>query len=140
MGSRSFIVLEGANRSRKQLPFLRPENESINMLSLLGKLFGQDLTKISLPVILSEPLSSLQKACESTNVQEHMMQTAAKTPDSMHRLGLCFGHFLSQLHMGKERTKKPFNPMLGETYELVTPDFRFISEQVSHHPPVSAFF
>lgn len=30
--------------------------------------------------------------------------------------------------------------MLGETYELVTEDFRFIAEQVSHHPPVSASY
>ncbi|KFO34920.1 Oxysterol-binding protein-related protein 7 [Fukomys damarensis] len=35
---------------------------------------------------------------------------------------------------------KPFNPVLGETYECERPDrgFRFISEQVSHHPPISA--
>ncbi|MGH0145580.1 UNVERIFIED_CONTAM: hypothetical protein FKN15_042436 [Acipenser sinensis] len=40
-----------------------------------------------------------------------------------------------------ERTGKPFNPLLGETYELVREDlgFRLISEQVSHHPPISAF-
>lgn len=60
------------------------------------------------------------------------------------------------------RGGKPFNPLLGETYELVLPNkgFRFISEQgqfpfvqkpkkkkseiknlfflVSHHPPISA--
>jgi hypothetical protein len=36
------------------------------------------------------------------------------------------------------RLAKPFNPLLGETYELVTADFRFISECVSHHPPVFA--
>ncbi len=30
--------------------------------------------------------------------------------------------------------------MLGETYEVITPDFRFMAEQVSHHPPVSAFY
>lgn len=38
------------------------------------------------------------------------------------------------------RTKKPFNPILGETFEYAPEDgsFRFISEQVSHHPPVSA--
>jgi hypothetical protein len=35
--------------------------------------------------------------------------------------------------------KKPFNPMLGETYELVTEDYRFFAEQVCHHPPISAF-
>lgn len=34
------------------------------------------------------------------------------------------------------RTAKPFNPLLGETYELVTPKYRFFSEQVSHHPPI----
>ncbi|KAF1390129.1 hypothetical protein PFLUV_G00054900 [Perca fluviatilis] len=40
-----------------------------------------------------------------------------------------------------ERTGKPFNPLLGETYELIREDegYRLISEQVSHHPPVSAF-
>ncbi|XP_016103081.1 oxysterol-binding protein-related protein 1-like [Sinocyclocheilus grahami] len=40
-----------------------------------------------------------------------------------------------------ERTGKPFNPLLGETYELLREDlgFRWVSEQVSHHPPVSAF-
>merc|ERR1712073_51915 len=34
---------------------------------------------------------------------------------------------------------KPFNPLLGETYECVREDkgFRYIAEQVSHHPPVS---
>ena len=30
--------------------------------------------------------------------------------------------------------------MLGETYELVTEDFRWISEQVSHHPPITAYY
>jgi len=38
----------------------------------------------------------------------------------------------------KARTQKPFNPLLGETFELVTPKYRYISEQVSHHPPVIA--
>lgn len=28
--------------------------------------------------------------------------------------------------------------MLGETYEMLTPDFKLFAEQVSHHPPVTA--
>jgi len=36
------------------------------------------------------------------------------------------------------RVSKPMNPLLGETYELVTPKFRFMGETVSHHPPVFA--
>lgn len=38
------------------------------------------------------------------------------------------------------RTKKPFNPLLHETYELIHPKFKFIAEQVSHHPPISAAY
>lgn len=110
------------------------------MWNLVGKLFGQDLTKISLPVILSEPISSLQKACENLNIQEDLAAKAAVEPDSLKRMGMTIGHCVSQMDIGKTRTKKFFNPMLGETYELVTEDFRFISEQVSHHPPISAYY
>ena len=38
------------------------------------------------------------------------------------------------------RLKKPFNPLLGETYELCYKGMRFVAEQVSHHPPISAFY
>jgi len=33
---------------------------------------------------------------------------------------------------------KPFNPLLGETYEFVTDEYSYLAEQVSHHPPVTA--
>lgn len=42
-----------------------------------------------------------------------------------------------------ERIAKPFNPMLGETYECDRIDdmgWKLVSEQVSHHPPVLAHF
>jgi len=35
-------------------------------------------------------------------------------------------------------TTKPFNPLLGETYEFQNNNIHSISEQVSHHPPVTA--
>jgi len=34
----------------------------------------------------------------------------------------------------KYRKKKPFNPMLGETFEFVTDKVRYISEKVMHQP------
>lgn len=38
------------------------------------------------------------------------------------------------------RHSKPFNPLLGETYEFVNHAGKYcvVSEQVSHHPPVTA--
>jgi hypothetical protein len=59
MGSKVFVTVKGDNPSRRKLPFFRPEGEVVPMWTLLGKFMGQDLTKISLPVILSEPLSTL---------------------------------------------------------------------------------
>jgi len=40
-----------------------------------------------------------------------------------------------------ERFKPTFNPLLGETFEYVDKrsNTRFFGEQVSHHPPISAF-
>lgn len=37
------------------------------------------------------------------------------------------------------RLQKPFNSLLGETYELVTEDYRCIAEQICHHPPTTAY-
>lgn len=38
-----------------------------------------------------------------------------------------------------KRTRIPLNPVLGETYEYVTHDCRFLAEQVQHSPPIAAF-
>ncbi|KAF2353552.1 Oxysterol-binding protein [Trinorchestia longiramus] len=45
--------------------------------------------------------------------------------------------YASSLHRAAH---KPFNPLLGETYECIREDkgFKFVAEQVSHHPPVAA--
>ena len=47
---------------------------------------------------------------------------------------------MTQYKCTLNRVSKPFNPMLGETFEIQRPDYRFIAEQVQHHPPVSACF
>jgi len=44
------------------------------------------------------------------------------------RMALVIAHLMSSFNAAKDRHKKPFNPMLGETYELVTEEFRFIGE------------
>lgn len=36
--------------------------------------------------------------------------------------------------------RKPFNPILGETFQAVLSDgSKVFLEQISHHPPISAF-
>ena len=66
-----------------------------------------------------------------------------KTPPffqaSEDRLELVATFAVSALASNFERMGKPFNPLLGETYELTRNDFRIVCEQVGHHPPVSAW-
>ncbi len=47
---------------------------------------------------------------------------------------------LTGLHHGFEKWKKPFNPILGETWQASLSDgSQMFMEQISHHPPVTAF-
>ncbi|GAB1301458.1 Oxysterol-binding protein-related protein 1 [Apodemus speciosus] len=99
-----------------------------------------ELSKITMPVIFNEPLSFLQRL---TEYMEHtyLIHKASSFSDPVERMQCVAAFAVSAVASQWERTGKPFNPLLGETYELVRDDlgFRLISEQVSHHPPISAF-
>lgn len=45
---------------------------------------------------------------------------------------------VSQHFVQANRTFKPFNPLLGETFEVVTSKYKAISEKVSHKPTILA--
>lgn len=113
--------------------------EKLNIFTLLKDLVGKDLTRISMPVYLNEPISMLQRSAE---IFEHInsLANANHEPDRFKRLAHCVGFFLMNMAQIKGRSKKPFNPLLGETFEVVQGDFRCVYEQVSHHPPISAFY
>ncbi|GAA5973443.1 hypothetical protein JCM11641_006463 [Rhodosporidiobolus odoratus] len=101
----------------------------------------QDLSTISLPVTANEPLSLLQRIAEEFEYSD-LLDRAAATKDPLERLTLVAVFAISGTAGNKYRTsRKPFNPLLGETYESIRPEkgLQFISEKVSHHPPVMAF-
>jgi hypothetical protein len=35
---------------------------------------------------------------------------------------------------------KPFNPILGETFQAYLKGIPIVYEQISHHPPISAYY
>lgn len=67
-----------------------------------------------------------------------ILDKAGVEPDSGKRMAYVAIYMISTLTICERTASKPFNPLLGETYEYVTKDFSFLSEQVSHHPPVTA--
>ncbi|XP_039876630.1 oxysterol-binding protein-related protein 3-like isoform X1 [Simochromis diagramma] len=126
-------------RRRSTLPSPCPAN-SVSLWNILRNNIGKDLSKVAMPVHLNEPLNTLQKLCEELEYSE-LLDTANQTQDPYQRMVYVATFAISSYASTYYRAgSKPFNPVLGETYECDRPDkgFRFIAEQVSHHPPVSA--
>ncbi|XP_076732537.1 oxysterol-binding protein-related protein 1 isoform X3 [Maylandia zebra] len=127
-------------KHRTSLPAPMFSRNDVSIWSILKKCIGMELSKIAMPVVFNEPLSFLQRL---TEYMEHtyLIHQANATTDSIERMKCVAAFAVSAVASQWERTGKPFNPLLGETYELIRDDlgFRWMSEQVSHHPPVSAF-
>uniref|UniRef100_A0A4W6DBY4 Oxysterol-binding protein n=1 Tax=Lates calcarifer TaxID=8187 RepID=A0A4W6DBY4_LATCA len=130
----------GVKKHRMSLPAPMFSRNDVSIWSILKKCIGMELSKIAMPVIFNEPLSFLQRI---TEYMEHtyLIHQANATTDSIERMKCVAAFAVSAVASQWERTGKPFNPLLGETFELIRDDlgFRWVSEQVSHHPPVSAF-
>ncbi|XP_071942527.1 oxysterol-binding protein-related protein 6-like [Antedon mediterranea] len=125
---------------RTQLPYPQPDTSDISIWNILKKNIGKDLSKIAMPVIFNEPLSMLQVLCEELEYSE-LLDKAAETDNPYKRMVYIAAFAVSSYSSTYYRARtKPFNPLLGETYECVREDkgFKYVSEQVSHHPPVSA--
>uniref|UniRef100_A0A670Y6D4 Oxysterol-binding protein n=2 Tax=Pseudonaja textilis TaxID=8673 RepID=A0A670Y6D4_PSETE len=128
------------NGRRTCLPTPSPDTSNINLWNILRNNIGKDLSKVSMPVELNEPLNTLQHLCEELEYSE-LLDKAAETDDPYERMVLIAAFATSGYASTYYRAgSKPFNPLLGETYECIREDkgFRFFSEQVSHHPPISA--
>ncbi|XP_025025580.1 oxysterol-binding protein-related protein 6 isoform X3 [Python bivittatus] len=128
------------NGRRTCLPAPCPDTSNINLWNILRNNIGKDLSKVSMPVELNEPLNTLQRLCEELEYSE-LLDKAAETDDPYERMVLIAAFATSGYASTYYRAgSKPFNPVLGETYECIREDkgFRFFSEQVSHHPPISA--
>lgn len=126
---------------RERLPFLKGHNQfKVSLWSVLKESIGKEIWKITVPVFFNEPLSILQKCASCTEFLD-LLDLALAESDEMRRFALTTVHQMVQYGtIEKGGLAKPFNPLLGETFEMVVPGkFQFLGEQVSHHPPISAF-
>lgn len=128
-----------------------PKQPPPSIIGFLRKNAGKDLSTVSMPVSANEPLSLLQKLAEPLE-SAYLLSTAASAalagPDKVVDRLIYVAAFAISGFAGnrvKERAiRKPFNPMLGETFELVRREdeanttgsnaYRFVAEKVSHHP------
>ncbi|EEB08560.2 oxysterol binding protein [Schizosaccharomyces japonicus yFS275] len=116
---------------------------------------NMDLSRVTLPTFVLEPRSMLERI---TNFMSHpgLCFPLSSEPDPTRRFLNVVRFYLSGWHIRPRGVKKPLNPILGETFTGFwkfpyhnSPDVTlqklkgtavYVSEQVSHHPPVSAYF
>jgi oxysterol-binding protein-related protein 8 len=103
---------------------------------------GADVTNVNLPASVLDPVSSLEKGMKSMQRGE-LLQLIAAAEDPTSRFLAVLRFYISGL--SKEKFgKKPYNPILGETFRSCflhrggAGHTVLIAEQVSHHPPVTA--
>lgn len=95
----------------------------------------------TLPLEMFEPLSSLQRLAEMMEGAE-LLDRAVQESEPLKRTALVTAFAMSTLAGSRHRIFKPFNPLVGETFALDVMEergWRWVSEQVSHSPDVSAF-
>jgi oxysterol-binding protein-related protein 3/6/7 len=134
---RQFSPIE--RRSKIPPPTVAPPS----LIGFLRKNVGKDLSTISMPVTANEPISLLQKSAEQLEYSS-LLDQATNLNNETERLLYVTAFaisMLSEFRVKERAIRKPFNPMLGETYELVREDrgYRFIAEKVSHRPVRLAF-
>ncbi len=111
---------------------------STSMISDLVKNLMKE--RASLPITYNEPLSMLQRCIEPFQ-NFYLVEKAYSEQNIEDKLSWIAGFVMSEFSFNINRLLKPFNPLLGETFEYVDKKNNFIAfaEQVSHHPPISAY-
>ncbi|CAG5120864.1 unnamed protein product [Candidula unifasciata] len=105
---------------------------------------GMDLSKVVLPTFILEPRSFLDKL---TDYYYHadILSQAVQQETALERMKMVVKWYLSGFYKKPKGLKKPYNPIIGETYRCywTHPQTNsrtfYIAEQISHHPPISAF-
>eukprot|EP01118_Nematostelium_gracile_P016174 TRINITY_DN6639_c0_g1_i1.p1 TRINITY_DN6639_c0_g1~~TRINITY_DN6639_c0_g1_i1.p1 ORF type:complete len:404 (+),score=93.38 TRINITY_DN6639_c0_g1_i1:72-1283(+) len=103
---------------------------------------GTPVYRCQLPIFVLEPRSLLEKLSDFGGFS-HFLLGINEIEDPLQRFIQVTKFYLSAWHLGPKGVKNPFNPILGETFKCQwkhdDSTTEFVSEQISHHPPSSAF-
>eukprot|EP01113_Clastostelium_recurvatum_P003760 TRINITY_DN11656_c0_g1_i1.p1 TRINITY_DN11656_c0_g1~~TRINITY_DN11656_c0_g1_i1.p1 ORF type:complete len:426 (-),score=81.34 TRINITY_DN11656_c0_g1_i1:74-1351(-) len=119
-----------------------PRNLILAIVSQLR--MNMDLSRVPLPTFILEPRSMLEKLTDFMTHGE-LLIAALKVQDPIDRMVAVTKWYLSGFYIRPAGVKKPYNPILGETFRCSwkfdeTTPTHYVSEQVSHHPPISALY
>uniref|UniRef100_A0A060TAF0 ARAD1B06556p n=1 Tax=Blastobotrys adeninivorans TaxID=409370 RepID=A0A060TAF0_BLAAD len=138
LAEESFKGYEDPPRSRLKLD--KDDRPKISLWGVLKSLIGKDMTRMTLPVSFNECTNLLQRSAEDMEYTDILDEAAKCLDDPGLRMAHVAAFTASSYSSTINRIAKPFNPLLGETFEYSRPDkgYRLFAEQVSHHPPIGA--
>jgi hypothetical protein len=116
----------------------------LSLLKNLGNKIKEgefDLLKMSRPAIISYHRTYLECVAHDFHYTK-LLNRAAESSDPLERMKWTVAFFLAGFHRNSAdmQNNGPLNPVLGETYIAEKKDgTTLFCEQISHHPPVSAF-
>lgn len=113
----------------------------LELMKTVGKTLieGKNVVSISLPVRIFEPRSTLERVCDFWAFGPIYLNRAAHCIDPLERFKNVVTFAIAGLHNPCKQLK-PFNPILGETYQATWADgSEIFLEHTSHHPPISNF-
>ncbi|XP_007893539.1 oxysterol-binding protein-related protein 8 isoform X3 [Callorhinchus milii] len=128
-----------------QTEVVSEENKSLIWTLLKQVRPGMDLSKVVLPTFILEPRSFLDKLSDYYYHADFLSEAAVEE-NAYSRMKKVVKWYLSGFYKKPKGLKKPYNPIIGETFRCmwIHPKTNsrtfYISEQVSHHPPISAFY
>lgn len=102
---------------RTSLPSPMVPRDEISIFSILKHLIGKDLTKITMPILLNEPLSFLQRLAEYVEYAI-LLNEAGQLEDPIERMEAVCAFAVSSLSSNWLRMNKPFNPILGRLLSI----------------------
>jgi hypothetical protein len=108
--------------------------------NMVKELITNMTKKLPSPVYFNEPISMGQKQCEKFKYMDLLIKAGR---ENSREKQMCYisAFLIGEIFLNLGRSLKPFNPIIGETYEFFDNEkkFRFYSEQVSHKPQVNAY-
>jgi len=123
-------------RERVKLPknIKCPENIIKEMITIFTK-------KLPSPVYFNEPITMGQKQCEKFFYLDMLTKASKQIKDKPLQMCYICAFIIGEIFLNIGRFLKPFNPILGETYEYYENyhKFRYYAEQVKHKPQITAF-
>ena len=100
---------------------------------------GCSIMNVSLPVRIFQPNSVLHLLADNYTLSPHFLEKGCQLSDPVERLKQVAGFIVATLHTTLLQ-EKPFNPVLGETFQAQIGSYAVVLEQVAHHPPISAIY